>query len=300
MDTPAKLNAVQDLMADMLARYTSLTTKGTLTAAESKILDKIEKWTNKIAGVSLGYQFEYKAFIKHGILKSRTVSDSGGDITIESSLSHSKTVQIKSTIQKEDAVVTRMMQVALNQLAGERGETPKKNARRILDMNILDGQNPWPYTALTPTQTLAHYEETCLKLIKDMLSEAYYTPHTTSVKGMGIPSTVRSWMFDISKLKTSKTIATVGFDGTSRSTRLVSKPPRPLGGGKKKPIFYPESFTIKIRYHEGYIILDDTTLAPKKLQLVVVNAMRDDKTVVTVVSKLVYVGGITIDCSHTW
>jgi len=144
--------------------------------------DKIDEWTNKILGISNGYQAEFLQMYKHRVEKGRALWRGHGDVTVgDPDDLHASTIQLKSTISQTATDVNTMIKVALNQLSGERGENPRVGDRLIVDMTIHNPENTWPGGAGSLGKyDWRAYEDEAMRKIK-LLCESY-RPHTKSNK----------------------------------------------------------------------------------------------------------------------
>jgi hypothetical protein len=212
---------------------------------------KTEAWINLIVGKTFGYLHEFKIAKKH-LKKGREVSFGRGDVVIGGR--NAKVVQAKSTIQTTRGQVNSMIGKAANQLSGETGESPQGNERGVISMEILNSNNPWPFSSpiIRSFSSKNNYITTACEQIKTALNS--YTFKTT-----GLNNDAKKWLTDIQNenlvkhpLDTHKntseryipeTYATSFFNVTRIRTRLL----------------IVNSITVKI-IHQPNIRLSDGTI----------------------------------------
>lgn len=253
--TSNKLDALIRLLTEMRDSATTLEAQLPRAPVDQFFLNKLEEWAQKLNGVASGYYAEYLQMYKHRIEKNRFISDSSGDVTIgEPGEFGAKTVQLKATVQ-DHTEVNSMMKVALNQLSGERGETPRDGDRMVVDMTILSAENAWPGNLSTlGTFGWDDYVRQATSVILTLCSEGSYRKHirqkhVKSVDGMGLNPATRGMLTDVGYNPIGIASQFSGIFGSHHNSSQMMTNPHGMHPSQGDPIVH---LTFKIRYRCGY------------------------------------------------
>lgn len=190
--------SIEDVMAVSLV----LNIGQHITPGDIQIFETAETWLNQITGNIGGYEREFRTYMKYRIDKNReVVRGTFADITITDPVTKvGKAIQLKSTIQNDAGIVTSMIGEAANQLSGERGEEPKSDHRRVIDMQIRSDTNPWPFTSKIDgrgTKTETDLRQKAIEVTLGALTK-YRQHKTTGLNSNGIPNQMPSAGFGMS------------------------------------------------------------------------------------------------------
>lgn len=223
---------------------------------------KIDEWTNKIRGVTSGYEAEFTQMYKYRMIKGQTLYPKHADVTVgEPWEINAKSIQLKSTIG-DHSDVTQMIKVALNQLSGERGETPRDQDRMIVDMHILSRENTWPGGKGTMgTWDWNTYVAKAVEKIKILCSENSYRQHQPEhkIEGFGLNKATISRMTDVSS-RSIYPVSKFGYLGHPNSTQLLMQTHGKHPSQGERVIH----LSIKLRYQQGYPVIKGQNLIENK------------------------------------
>ncbi|MBM3116357.1 hypothetical protein [Jeongeupia naejangsanensis] len=284
MDTKEKLARIQEIVQALLDSYKELEPKAPTSPVDTYFLKKIEEWASKIFGISGGYEAEFLQMYKHRTLKGRSLLEGHADVTVgDASAWEAKSIQLKNTIQDHSAV-SRMISEAINQLAGERGETPRVDDRLVVDMSICNNDNTWPLGAHTlGSMTMDEFQTaTRNKLFKLITEHQPHNPQGASGRGMSY-QTIQKRLTDVQTPTTQ--LSQIPNTRFPKSTQLATYTINHVQGSTtyQKVIH----FTIKIRYKYGFPIrhLGTNGWEYRYLKLAVFNSWRSGNTLHTELAK---------------
>lgn len=153
------------------------------------------KILNQMAGPLLGHGLELRQYEKHKNKQDgRTVRfghNKYADLVVtypNGRSSAGKAIQLKSTITEGNSSFARHLLIALNQLTGERGETPGQNHRKIATIQAAGDASTWPFPTTTaiPQKSLNDYKKEAIKAIENCASALKYKNHKENGKGQGL------------------------------------------------------------------------------------------------------------------
>jgi hypothetical protein len=117
---------------------------------------KIEQWMQSIAAKALGYDAEFREFYRFHYDPDRQAAGTAREIDLEKgkadvvvgqfSKTYSKAIQSKVVTTDSAAYVNARMLKALGQLMGTGGELPPDESRWIVQVELWNPENPWPYS----------------------------------------------------------------------------------------------------------------------------------------------------------
>ncbi|NOK35491.1 hypothetical protein D7W79_27720 [Corallococcus exercitus] len=128
--------------------YEQLLDKETQEArTQAQILLKIRNAVSSTLGIFQGHLFEVRESLKH-MKKGRVVIlQTHADLTIGKQTDlFAKSIQLKSCTTDKPTDVDTLIAKAAYQLSGAKGEVPREQDRRIVDIQVAHPNNPWPYT----------------------------------------------------------------------------------------------------------------------------------------------------------
>ena len=145
-----------------------------------------------------------------------------------------------------------MIKVVLNQISGERGESPRSNDRMIIDMTILSDQNTWPGGAHTlGTMDWNAYTNAARQKIQLLCDQSNYRKHDASkkVSGQGLSPATAGRLTDIHHRQVAP-LNKFPYMSHPNSTQLIAAVHGDHPSQGEKVIH----LSVKIRYHWGYPI----------------------------------------------
>lgn len=207
-------------------------------AQASALSKKIESAASSLKGITRGHLREVLYATKHLEKKRTVILQKHADVTIGNDNDvFAKSVQLKSSSATKPNDVDTLLAKAAYQISGAKGEVPRENDRRIIDVAINHPDNPWPFTT-SKTETLERLLKESERRILKYVNEGKAASERGLTKS-GIEHIDEVGSFELGKSLTSTLSKAAG----ARSTLLrVAK----HGDAEKRFVF--SYLTIKIRF----------------------------------------------------
>lgn len=122
--------------------------KAACTRGHERLKGELENKASSLMGITLGHLFEVRAAGAQ-LKKERTISlQTHADLTVGAGNEwFAKSIQLKSSTGITPNDVDTHIGKAAYQLSGKKGEVPRDLDRRIVDVQICNPENPWPFTS---------------------------------------------------------------------------------------------------------------------------------------------------------